>query len=309
MDNKYLFRVYHMGNNGEIFSPFLSGDAKRFGKTEKAQGVRNDIGNEFGSLWHKGKIYPKNNRHFGFSAFGKVDPRYSVFSDDDFDFDNDELLEAVHNSITKYVPEEAHGQKTLEKYYADGEKDDFEFLTNHTYSPRERTNYLSKFSGKNDTAQHFTISPEFFNFDSDSVWDDLVYDIDTYDTFHRMHPGMPDEGDRVVLVTTPESKIISVDDMINNGYTQQRDFPSEIVTSELTPIREFSEYPKAAANYDKLRDKGASGPEAFAESFKIEPKQIASDEQLKNIYKDLCYCADGNRKRTSIIKGIKELGQ
>ena len=113
MDNKYLFRVYHMGSNGEIFSPFLSGDAKGFGKIEKAQGTRDDVGNEFGALWHKGKIYPKNKKHFGFSAFGKVDPRYSVFSDDDFAYD-DKLLDAVHKSITKYVPEEAHGQKTLE---------------------------------------------------------------------------------------------------------------------------------------------------------------------------------------------------
>lgn len=306
MDNKYLFRVYHIGKNGEIFSPFLSGDAKGLGKTEIAQGTRDDVGNEFGSLFHKGKVYPKNMKHFGFSAFGKVDPKYSVFSGEDID---DDLLDAVQKSITKYVPQEAHGKRMLERFYADDEKDDFEFLTNHLYDPRERTNYLSKFNGSNDTAQHFTIEPEFFNFDSDQTWDDLVYDIDTYDTFHRLHPGMPDEGDRVVLVTTPESKIISVDNMVKNGYTQQRDFPSEIVTSELTPIREFSEYPKAADNYEKLRDKGASGPEAFAESFKIEPKQIASDEQLKDIYKDLCYCADGNRKRMSIIKGIKELGQ
>ena len=40
MDNKYLFRVYHMGSNGDIFSPFLSGDAKGFGKIEKAHEER-----------------------------------------------------------------------------------------------------------------------------------------------------------------------------------------------------------------------------------------------------------------------------
>ena len=58
-----------------------------------------------------------------------------------------------------------------------------------------------------------------------------------------------------------------------------------------------------------LRDKGASGKEAFAESFKIEPGQVISDEQLKNIYKDICFFVDSKNKRKNIINAIKELGQ
>lgn len=306
MDNKYLFRVYHFDNNGNISSPFLSGHNGKFGTTEVADNVKDDVGNEFGNLWHKGKLYQKNTRHFGFSAFGKVDPRYSIFSGEDLD---DELLDAVQNEITKSVPESAKGQQQFKNYYADGEKDDWEFLTNKIYTPKERTNYLSRLQGHKGAANAFTISPEFFDFDSDRVWDDFAYDIDMYDTFHRLHPGRSDEKDKVVLVTAPESKIISVDDIVKNGYTQQRDFPSEIVTSEVTPLRVFSEYPKAVANYDMLRDKGASGKEAFAESFKIEPGQVISDEQLKNIYKDICFFVDGKNKRKNIINAIKELGQ
>lgn len=306
MDNKYLFRVYHFDKNGNIFSPFLSGHTGSFGNTEVATDTRDDVGNEFGSLWHKGKLYPKNNKHFGFSAFGKVDPRYSIFSGEYLD---DNLLDAVQNEITKGVPESAKGQRQFAKYYADDEKDDYEFLTNKIYSPRERTSYLSQLQGQKGSASAYTISPELFDFDSDQVWDDLAYDIDMYDTFHRLHPGMPDEGDRVVLVTTPESKIISADDLVKNGYTQQRDFPSELVSSEVTPIREFSEYPQAVTKYDELRDKGASGPEAFAESFRIEPGQVASDEQLKDIYKDICFFVNGSNRSKNILKGIKELGQ
>lgn len=306
MDNKYLFRVYHFDKNGNIFSPFLSEHTGKLGDTEIASETRDDVGNEFGHLWHKGKLYQKNPKHFGFSAFGKVDPRYSIFSGEDLDGG---LLDAVHKEITKGVPESTKGQKRFAEYYADDEKDDWEFLTNNIYSPGERTSYLSQLQGQKGSASAFTISPELFDFDSDQVWDDLAYDIDMYDTFHRWHPEMPDEGDRVVLVTTPESKIISADDLVKNGYTQQRDFPSEIVTSEVTPIREFNEYPKAVSKYDELRDKGASGPEAFAESFRIEPGQIVSDEQLKDIYKDICFFVDGRKKRKNIVDAIKEMGQ
>ena len=312
MSSKYLFRVYHFDKNGNISSPFLSGHTGKFGSAEIADSTRDstrdDVGNEFGNLWHKGKLYQRNPRHFGFSAFGKVDPRYSIFSGEDFE-GNKKLLRAIQKEITKGVPESAKGQHLLKDYYEDNEEDDWEFLTNDLYTPKERTGHLSKFRGQKGSADAFTISPEFFDFDSDQVWDDLAYDIDMYDTFNRLHPGAVDDGDRVVLATTPESKIISVDDLIKNGYTQQRDFPSELVTSEITPIRVFSEYPKAVANYDRLRDKGASGKEAFAESFKIEPSKIVSDEQLKNIYKDICFFVDGRNKYKNLVSSIKEFGQ
>ena len=55
MDNKYLFRVYHFDNNGNISSPFLSGHNGKFGTTEVADSVKDDVGNEFvfkGSLFN-----------------------------------------------------------------------------------------------------------------------------------------------------------------------------------------------------------------------------------------------------------------
>lgn len=310
MDNKYLFRVYHFNDKGEMQSPFLSSHTGRFGQAEVAEGRQRDNNNEFDSLWHKGREYKKNYDHYGFSAIGKVDPRYSIFSSDNGDLDDPEVLDAVHNEITKYVPESAKGQTRFKDQYAEDEKDDWQFLTNRAYSPLERTQYLSEMNGgKDGGASMFTISPELFNFDSDNVWDNFVDDIDMYDTFHRLHPNMPDEGDRVVLATAPENKIISVDDLVKNGYTQQRDFPSEIVTSEITPVRVLSEYPKAAANYFSARNKGATGPEAFSDSFKIEPKKIVSDEQLKNIYKDMCFFVGSRNRRSNILKGLKEFGQ
>lgn len=308
MNNKYLFRLYHIDKQGNIFSPFLSGHTSGFDNTEVASGTRDDVGNDFGNLWHKGKLYKKNSKHFGFSAFGKVDPRYSIFSSSDLT--SDELVDAVQNEISKYVPEHARNTNLLKEYYRDNETNDYDFLTSHKYAPNKRTGYISKFNGDNGSADLFTISPELFDFDSDSVWDDFVYDIDMYDTFNLLHVNDTSNGDRVVLVTTPEDKIISVDELVNNGYTQQRDFPSELVTSEVIPLREFSEYPTAIKNYEKLRNKGASGTEAFGESFKIEPKDIVSDEQLKGIYKDMCFFVDNNKKKhKNILSAIRELGQ
>lgn len=308
VNNRYLFRLYHVDKQGNIFSPFLSGHTGGFGNTEVASGTRDDVGNDFGNLWHKGQLYKRNPKHFGFSAFGKVDPRYSIFSSSDLV--TDELLNAVQNEITRYVPERAKDTNVLKEYYRDNENNDYDFLTSHKYAPSKRTGYISKFNGGNDSADLFTISPEFFDFNSDTVWDDFVYDIDMYDTFNLLHVNDTSNGDKVMLVTTPEDKIVSVDELIKNGYTQQRDFPSELITSEVTPLREFSEYPTAIKNYEKLRSKGASGPEAFGESFKIEPKDIVSDEQLKGIYKDMCFFIDsGKKKQRNIVKSIKELGQ
>lgn len=308
MDNKYLFRVYHFDKNGDMTSPFLSEHTGNFGNTEVAAGTTEDVGNEFGNLWHKGKFYPKSKRHFGFSAIGKVDPRYSIFSGDYLG--DDDILDAVQNEITKGVPETAKGQRQFARYYADDEKDDYEFLTNKLYSPRERTSYLSQLQGQKGAANAFTISPELFNFDSDEVWDNFASDIDVYDTFHMKHPDATnDNGDRVVLVTAPEDKVISADDIVKNGYTQQRDFPTELVTSEVTPVREFSEYPQAMSKYETLRSKGASGPEAFAESFRIEPGQVVSDKQLKDIYKDICFFANSSSRHKNILKGLMGLRQ
>ena len=309
MNDKYLFRVYHMDDKGNLLSPFVErGNTKGFGITEKATDTQDDIGNTFGNLYHKGQLYPKSFPHYGFSAIGKVDPRYSIwFGEDDWDFD-DEILDAINKEINTHVPEEFKNKQDLKPYYKLGEKNDYEFLTNKRYSPRERTKRLT---GNVWGANSFSISPEYFDFDSDSVWDDLVEDIDIYDTNHIKAPAWPgtEENDKVILVTAPEDKLISVDDVVKNGYTQQRDFPSELVASEVTPIRELVEYPTAHKKYYDLRGKGANGKEAFNEAFKISPTDIVSDENMKNIYKDMCFFINGSRRKDNILKGIKELGQ
>jgi hypothetical protein len=308
MNNKYLFRVYHFDDKGNMKSPFVErGNPKGFGITEKAEGTQDDIGNVFGNLFHKGKLYQKAFPHYGFSAIGKIDPRFSIwFGEDAGDFD-DEVLEAINKEISSRIPEEMKDKQDLKAYYKLGEKNDYDFLTNERYAPRDR---VKRLTGNVWGANSFTLSPEYLDFDSDNAWDDLVEDIDIYDTHHIKNPLFgAEEGDKVVLVTAPEDKLISVDDVVKNGLTQQRDFPSEIVSSEVTPVRELNEYPDARSKYYALRNKGATGKEAFADSFKISPTDIVSDENMKSIYKDMCYFINGSRRKDNILKGIKELGQ
>lgn len=310
MKDKYLFRVYQFDDKGNIVSPFLGSESK-FGEKQVTDTVQSDVGNAttYGALFHKGQVYPKTPLHKGFSAIGKVDPRFSIWvTEDAHDFDDD-VLEAVQKQIRDVIPEDFKNKREFANRYADNEKNDYEYFTNPVYSPWELTHGLSKLSGVNQVAKMYSLDPKYFDFDSDTVWDDLAYDIDSYGITGARDREPDEEGSRIVLATAPEDKIITVDDVVKQGLTQQRDFPQELVTTEITPIREFTEYPEAFRNYLLLRRKGASGKEAFADSFKLEPGEIVSDENMKNIYKDMCFFINGSNRQNNILKGLKELGQ
>jgi hypothetical protein len=295
MNTKYLFRVYKFDDKGNIKSPFMSHDGQ-FNRTEVAEGLHPDVGNIYGAMWHNDKLYIPSDKHYGFSTFGKIDPKYSIFpSDTATDFSDDRVLDAIQANLLDNIPLTFKNKTQYKKYYQDGETNDYEFLTNPMTSPWLVTKALT-----GTPAKSYSLKPEYFDFESDEVWDDLVWDIDAYDLHKLKFPGSntPDEGDKIVLVTTPEDKILTIDDVIKKGLTTQRDFPSEIVSSEITPIKEITNYPEAVKKYTTLRDRGAKGPEAFGESFKLEPHMIASDETLKNIYSDIrnlyknCYMKD-----------------
>lgn len=326
MNNKYLFRVYKFNSNGDIVSPYLNGHElgkqKGFGRTEADYGSSEDVGNEFGNVWHNGLVIPKSTLHSGFSAIGKIDPRYSIWSDeytlDDTDFDSEEPLEAFMKELDEKVPDFTKESQMFKSLYRGDETNDYDFLMSHKYRPSNRVKYIAQVLGQKgaDDIRGYTLSPKYFDFDSDDVWDSLVEDIDIYDTF-GMNPLKPfsgiredtDDDLRVILATTPEDKLISTNEAINKGYTLQRDFPSELVTHEITPLREFSEYPEAYKNYRNARRKGATGRDAFAESFKLDPTDIVSDENKKHIYKDIVKWYGDYNTRNNLLKGIRGFGQ
>lgn len=311
-DNKYLFRVYHFDENGDIVSPFVNDGTseKGFGKKEEDYGVTDDLGNSFGNLWHKGKTYKASGRHQGFSAIGKVDPKLSIYNTD-YDM-HDDAEDALSDMLDEQIPEKALHTNMFKKFYKFNEKNDFEFLINSTYPVVLRLNAIATLRGEDaSNLSAVTLSPKFFDFDSDDVWDDLVEDIDMYDTFDQKKLDfMPrdDSNDKVVLVTTPTSKLITIDDVINRGLTTQRDFPSELVSNEVTPLRVLSEYPKARSRYFNLRDKGASGKEAFGDSFKFDPdNDIVSDNNMKKIYKDCVKWYGDYKHHNNILSGLKDM--
>lgn len=317
MDNKYLFKIYKFDDEGNIYNEFVSrGDdiKKGIGITQKAEdyGIQKDTHNEITPLYYKGKVYPESFDHYGFSAIGKVDPKYSIWPEDYLEFaEGDDFYPEFLKQLEKDIPESTKGKQDLRRFYYDNNiKDDYEYLTSFKkrdgITPIEAITSLAKLQGANKPGM-FAMPRNSFDFDSDDVWDDFVYDIDMYNITDPSFNNPSDE--HIVLAAAPEDKLISVDDVVNNNYTSQRDFPSEIVTCEITPLRVFSEYRNAKANYDKLRDKGASGSEAFGESFKLEPTKIVSDENMKNIYKDMCFFIIGSNRQNNILKGLKELGQ
>lgn len=313
MDNKYLFRVYKFDDKGNIISPFLAEEGQEFGKTSTAEDYTEDRSNEFGDLFHKGDVYKTTDTHHGFSTIGKIDPRYSTFDvNEAADFYDEDFEDQVHTYLHSLVPESAIGQTQFKGYYADDEEDDYDFLMNSIYSIPERVNAIAKARGQDaSNIMSMSLSPQFIDFEGDNVWDDLVEDIDIYDLHGQKYEGnkKEDGNEKIVLVSSPESKMLTIDDMIAQGLTTQRDFPSEIVTTQVTPIKELTGYPEARKKYRSLRKMGAGGKEAFGESFKLEPGQIGSDKNIKHVLNDLSNCYKKHTSSKSIISGIKELGQ
>ena len=313
MGNKYLFRVYNTDKQGNLLSPFSdNASAHRYNKkytTDEVYQSSNSFDVPNGSIYHRGKVYPKSDTHIGFSAFGKVDPKYAIFDVNEDTWDEG-IAKALAAEIRKNIPESFKSRYDLKNAYADGETNDYEYLTNRIYEPEEILRGINKLNNGKGNLLKFTLSPDTFDFDSDNVWDDFVEGIDMYDIYHTKTPFDIAQGNsKVILAAAPEEALLTIDDVINNGYTQQRDFPHEIVTRTITPIRELNEYPVAKEKYYKLRDKGATGKEAFNDSFKLNPEEIPSDESIKNIYKDMCHFVRSSRRSNNILNGIKEYGQ
>lgn len=296
-------------------------------------------------LWHNGKVHNLTPRHYGYSILGKSDPRYSIFNFFEDYFQTDDVHHAIEEEVDKYarnVPESLKEKDDFIKDFLQNKKrpvnrdfikNDYDLFT-HERSPlitSEKIDYLEKLHNSGAyPASHFTLprNHSFFK-DNDKLLDYFVdmatiftgndadddddYDDYDEDMFEQMGTKMGDNMG-IVLVSVPEDKMLSVDDVIKNKFTAQRDFPEELIATEVTPLRIFNEFPKAVDNYKKLRwrDK-VPAAEAFGESFKIEPGDFVSDKQLKDIYLDMCRVNDcrknKQRQHANIVNAIRELGQ
>jgi len=311
-NDKYVFRLYAVDGDS-LYSPYVYSEEPqtKVGEIHKAKEALPDTDTtDNGRLLHKGNIYPRSNMHYGFSVIGRPDPRYSTYTvDNSFADTSDTVLEAMDNEITSHVPESAKESRSLSHMYADGEKNDYEYLTNRLYPQRERLGGLSTYiTGDDKGAQHMSIDPKWLNFDSDETWDNFVDTLYRYSDDNRAFDGGRDDV-RMFLASVPESKLLSIDDAIDKGLTFQRDFPEELVASEITPLKEMTDMNGAYAKYTDSRRKGAKADDAFGEAFKIAPSSVISDALKKDIYKDISSYYHASHRQSNLLKGIRELGQ
>lgn len=106
------------------------------------------------------------------------------------------------------------------------------------------------------------------------------------------------------LAKAPLSSFITNKELDKNNYSPQRDFPEEILTKRVIPVRGK----KATEILSKFRN---GQPEPFGvlhdvdelfNAFGIEPNRILSDENMKQIHSDLAKTARGYLSQHSITK-------
>lgn len=310
---KYFFRMYAKRPDGGLGSPFMTvGEPHEFGKRAVAEEpylTKHKTTNT--SVLYDGRVRPADyggDDHYGFSMIGKIIPNVSVWGTDivsPHDVMYDDELEAYNKSVDALVPESFKGKHELAKYYIDGETNDYEYLTNRYYPVSERLHGLKHVGVIPDTPGLATLSKGSLDFDSDQAWDSLIEAAGDYNRYLNED----DTDSSVFLVGAPEDKIIDVGTAVEKGYDLQRDNPNEIVSAEIIPVKEIPGYGEAAEKYRGIRDKGASGMDAFYDTFKLEPGEIGSDENIKYIYKDMSNAYNAMCDRKSILDGLTQGGR
>ena len=337
-DDRYFFRVYLHDGNGNLYSPYVGDEHTRtperrqhMGEEYVAPEPEEDPGQvnprDRVKVWHKGKIHPgvHDYRHAGFSMVGRLHPEYSLYGDnlDPFEdaVDGYAGIDGLGDDLRAAVPESAKHTRELESAYADGEQNDWEYLTNPVYANTEVMYGLRKLLGDSNLGMGVstgTLSGRAVGFDSDDSYDSMVDNTKLVmnavgaDVFGGGDtPYKDSEGHLLKVVPTivaaPEKSLISVDDALRKQYDMDRDFPNEWLSMRMTPKDAVDG--KAFDRYSELRGKGASGRDAFGDSFNLDPDVTWSDEAVKDIRKDMSDEYGKWCDRQSICSGLKELGQ
>lgn len=337
-DDRYFFRVYLNDGNGNLYSPYVGSDSTRTPERRQFMGSEYvapepdedpELVNprDTVSVWHKGRVHPgvRDYRHAGFSMIGRLHPDYSLYGDsmDPFEYAVDGYggIDGLGDDIRAAVPESARHTRELARYYADGEDNDWDYLHNRMYGNSELLNGLRQLAGDKDRDKGVTsgtLSGRAIGFDSDDSYDSMIDNtrlvlntVGGYDEYDGDTPYKDSEGHQLKVVPTivaaPEKSLISVDDALEKKYDMDRDFPNEWLSMRMTPKDAVDR--KAFDRYSELREKGASGRDAFGDSFDLDPDLSWSDEAVKDIRKDMSDEYGKWCDRQSICGGLKELGQ
>ena len=296
MSDKYFFKVYNIGDGDRMYPLYMDADddyystgAHKLGNVYIDEKERPAEKYDDFNVWKAGKMYHNNTGHRGYSMWGLKDPRYSIFNtNEEYNIDlSPEEWKAVESEFVANIDPAFKNKQDLKRYYAFDEDNDYDYLTNNIYSIDERMHGLNK-----KYANGYILSPEHYNFNDDSNYDDLISIVNAFTK-------VASEGKlkaKPILIAAPESKLINVNDVVNNKFTAQRDSPHEIVATQINPVRKYEqeEFGKLRDKYFELRKQNATGPEAFYETFRLDPIRL-SDANMKEVFMDLS--KEYNKKR------------
>lgn len=292
MNNKYGFRLYKLDSNGNLLSPYVNGDnttAHKLSNTYNSDDKVSDSLSYFLRDIDSDNVKEVRNDHIGYSLLGLpgkatsfyelpdlFNPAYGVYNRAAEYFINNAdpaALERLHNDMGR----ELSAQDLVDYFYGNKR------ITN-TY---EGTNALldviqGKVRPKNRHANSMFMASKH---DGKEVPDDIKV--------RRLLSVLADYADdndnvsHIALVKVPMDKLVTVDDVVNNGLSPQRDLPEELVAREITPTQLFNgkEYSSAIKN---AIDNRVNPMDILNDMFKLSKDDIAvSDETKKSIIHDM----------------------
>lgn len=292
MNNKYGFRLYKLDNNGNLLSPYVDGDnttTHKLDNTYKSYNKVSDSLNYFLRDIDSDRAKEVHNDHIGYSLLGLPGKATSFYELPDL-FNP---AYGIYNKAAEYFINNADPD-ALERLHKDmGRELQARDLVDHFYGNKritdtyDGTNALldviqGKERPKSRYATHMFMSSKH---DNKEVPDDIKV--------RRLLSVLADYADdtdnvsHIALVKVPMDKLVTVDDVLNNDLSPQRDLPEELVAREITPTQLFDgkEYSSAIKN---AIANGVNPMDILNDTFKLSKDDIAvSDETKKSIIQDM----------------------
>lgn len=320
---KYAIRLYTTDDDGNItsksnlYSPYIkkSRDYTHLGET-----------NNFNKL-----VYPRSSGstrlfvdknsnaaletdrpHLGASAWGLNDPNHSIYHLNEVMGvdDNDRVYTArgVPESVKSYA-RKLVGDKTAKDQYKESFDPSKEFY-NYLQSTESLKNGFGPLAdpilGKLSTAM-VELDPEKNKMDKDEeiskLMDMLGFSLLDYKVGSDFKPVF-------TLVSAPEDKFLTVDDVNKNGLTKQRDTSNEMIMTQVTPEKVL-DVNKLLLDQDDMYNKYGDNwdRQQFLYDHGIDPDNMVSDVAAKNIMADMSNDLDGIRKQTLIKDTLMDVSR
>lgn len=292
MNNKYGFRLYKLDNNGNLLSPYVEGDnatTHKLNNTYKGDNKVSDSLSYFLRDIDSDKVKEVHNDHIGYSLLGLpgkatsfyelhdlFNPAYGVYNKAAEYFINNAdpaALEHLHNDMGR----ELSAQDLVDHFYRN----------KHITNTREGTNaLLDVIQGKVRPKSRYA-TPMFMasKHDGKEVSDDVK--VRRLLSVLAEYADDNDNASQIALVKVPMDKLVTVDDVVNNDLSPQRDLPEELVAREITPTQLFDGMKYSSAIKNAITN-GVNPMDILNDTFKLSKDDIAvSDETKKSIIQDM----------------------